>query len=387
MNRHPRFPHRVLPLLLLIASIAVASPAAGVARIAMLSARAHDLDLGSIPACSEKRGTVSIENDGSEVVVIVGVSVSGSPMFDIELPKLPDTLMPGERLDIAVRFAPSAAGAYRMTIRFDVRELLGVTPVLRDGKPPEAIVTGDAYAITASARIRRDYRGPAGTRFAAAVELDDDVSDARINSLSITIRYRGSVVDMQDSANGPMFPSLTEGTLLDGWSVAAFPAVIDPNNGSVEVAMFEFRAPSGAFLSGTGALIEVPFLIVDGPPDSTELGLLIETSSGAACASFDAGAGLARRIGDGTSGITDIRITNDATTRDLDIDFVLDVDASLRIELYDILGRLVTTAVDGYLMSGPAHTTIETDGLALGEYYVRLVSGSSDRVVKVIIVP
>ena len=58
------------------------------------------------------------------------------------------------------------------------------------------------------------------------------------------------------------------------------------------------------------------------------------------------------------------------------ISFSLDIAASTRLSIFDVLGNMVAEPVNGYLKAGPYQIRFDASGLASGIYFYKLTSGS-----------
>ncbi|MEO5929281.1 MAG: choice-of-anchor D domain-containing protein, partial [Candidatus Kapaibacterium sp.] len=105
---------------------------------------ASNLDLGSAliggTAADQKRGVVYLENTANTPISIIKVLISGADTADFKMdgsnvwPTLPKDLLPGERLDLGIVFAPGSGTPGPRTVK--------VRLVLSSGDTVDAIVTG-----------------------------------------------------------------------------------------------------------------------------------------------------------------------------------------------------------------------------------------------------
>ncbi|MEP7220063.1 MAG: choice-of-anchor D domain-containing protein, partial [Bacteroidota bacterium] len=105
---------------------------------------ASNLDLGSAliggTAADQKRGVVYLENTANNPISITQVLISGADTADFKMdgsnawPTLPKDLLPGERLDLGIVFAPGSGTPGPRTVK--------VRLVLSSGDTVDAIVTG-----------------------------------------------------------------------------------------------------------------------------------------------------------------------------------------------------------------------------------------------------
>jgi hypothetical protein len=353
-----------------------------------LSARPEGRDYGAIPTCFDTTDNVSIENDGSDPIVVYGMNeirdVGGA--FRYAQPTLPDTLMPGERMVLRVTFAPNGVGSFSGIFEFVIRDLGGTSDVLFNGGPVIARVSGDGVRHQSTAHIERTYHGDPGDSLGVDVVLDQPIDEPEIDALDFSIRYaRGvleSAIDFDDLG------AMVAGTLLEGWGVEVqFPPTSDPANRYQYFFLMRLTAPPGAALVGAGTLLRLPFRLVAGDTTSTELTFSVTPMRRLECAEIVASPGFARIDSLPGESLRDVRVTQDAETRDLVVEFQSLLDGMVHLDLFDATGA--RTGGDIEAMLGPGHRVVrmETGGLAVGSYFLRVRTGGSSQVVKLTLVP
>lgn len=67
------------------------------------------------------------------------------------------------------------------------------------------------------------------------------------------------------------------------------------------------------------------------------------------------------------------------------ISYQLPMNGHVTLEVYDVLGRLVTTLVDGYQSAGGHSVQFNADNLASGVYFCRLTASGTELVRKMIL--
>lgn len=358
-----------------------------------LSARPWDVDFGSILTCFDSIGYVYVENTSSQPIQLVSVTSAHEPEYSIAVPNLPVVIQPGEKYPIEVSFSPSIAGVFnRGMITFDVRDMSGMVPVLFNGGPVTARFHGEARTTQLASHIARDYIRPRGTIDTIEVVIDDASTEARIDELTFTLRFRQDVLQLMLDMSA--LQGLVNVSVLSGWTITMpTPTTPDPMNDSLMVLFIDLNAPAGKYLDTPGTILKIPFLFHGSCDSSTELTYHLVPKSRAECvtiASSDGFAQIDKSSGDcvgGGSNLRDVRITHDAATHELVINFVLLLDGAVIAELYNMSGERVISIDDVMFPPGSRTLRVGTGGLAVGQYYLRLVSGSSEIVNKIMLVP
>jgi hypothetical protein len=362
------------------------STATVVGKAYTLNSYPHGTAYGTLLTCFDKTQDVSLENDGSDTIVVYDVNEIGdvAGVFNYTPATLPDTLAPGESLVIPVTFAPNATGTFTGTFEFDVRDLKGVTPVLFGGNPVVANVSGSGEKAVAKAHIDRTYKGLPGSRYDVEVKMDTEIPAAQIDQLDFSLRYAHGM--MQHEMDLSDLSKLVAGTILDGWNVDATPApMVDPADKRQSIIYLKLTAPPGKFLTGTGTMLKIPFVTFIGDTTSTELPFFLTPVSRLACADIVTDPGAAAM--DSVCGLnfrlisafgTDYALRQNSPNPfnpSTEIRFSLGLDDQTTLKVYDAKGSLVATLVNAYLTPGEYTVTWDASSMPSGLYYYRLESG------------
>jgi hypothetical protein len=365
------------------------STATLVGKAYILNARPNGQAYGTELTCFPKPGIVTVENDGSDSIIVVSVAeIDPAGVFDYDVSVLPDTLAPGEVLRMPVTFAPIDALTYTATYEFDVRDMKGETPVYANGSAVIANVSGSGQKVQSTAHIARDYRALPGDREVIEVVIDKAIPEARVDELEFSLRYAHGM--MEHEIDLQKLTDLVAGTILDGWIPTAMPGWgVDPKDKRQSVIFLNLKAPAGQFLNGTGTILKIPFVTFIGDTTKTELPFFLTPLSRLACATIETTPGAAAL--DSVCGLNFRLISAFGTTYALrqnspnpfnpttEIRFALGLDAPTTLRVYDAKGSQVATLVDSYLKPGEYTVTWDASGMPSGLYYYRLESGHWSR--------
>jgi hypothetical protein len=350
-----------------------------------LSARPHATAYGTVMTCFDSLSYVYLENDGSDPIILTDIIHNHGAEFDVTRPTFPITVNPGERLPIAVRYMPTLAGTHNGSIEFVVRDVTGSEPVLFNGQPVIATFSGVGATATGHAHIPETYKGLPGKKHDIEVIMDDAIPQARIDSLSFSLRYKHGM--MQHELDFNNLQAVVNGTQLQGWQVTADPLPkIDNVDPTVTVLYLQLKAPAGDFLKSPGTVLRIPFVTFIGDTTASALPFFLEPASRFACANIVTDPGLAaldsvcglnfRLISAFPNASYALRQNSpnpfNPTT---DITFSIGLDAQTSVKVYDAKGAQVATLVDTYLQPGEYTVTWDASSMPSGLYYYRIVSG------------
>jgi hypothetical protein len=359
-----------------------------------LSARPGGSAMGTIAGCFDTTSSVFVENDGSDTVVVRGVTLEDMVgAFEITTPTLPLALAPGERLAVPVRFAPNqnATTDYSARVIFGITDVTGTHSVGFGGNPVAADVVGRGERYQATAHITRDAHGLPGDTINVDLVLDRQIDAARIDELDISLRYAHDM--MLHGIDPNNLAALVAGTILDGWTVALSPTppVIDPADSRRTVIFLKLMAPAGEILSGTGTMLRIPFVIVNGDTTSTELPFFVTPTTRLACAEFVTSSGFARvdsvpgsAVDDG---LVEAAAAQDPATREVVVTFRNVAPGDIAIDLFNTRGELVRTVAARHFDAGRQTVRVDSDGIAVGQYFVRFVTSTGERTIKLMLAP
>jgi len=370
------------------------STASLIAERSTLSVRPTGSAMGTIAGCFDTTSSVFVENDGSDSVVVRSVTLEDMVgAFEITTPTLPLALAPGERLLVPVRFAPNqnASTDYTARVVFGITDVTGTHSVGFGGNPVAADVVGRGERYEATAHITRDAHGLPGDTIAVEVVLDRQIDAARIDELDISFRFAHEMMRHLIDPNN--LAALVAGTILDGWTVALSPTppVIDPADSRRTVIFLKLMAPAGEILSGTGTMLRIPFAIVNGDTSSTELPFFVTPTTRLACAEFVTSSGFARvdsvpgsAVDDG---LVEAGAAQDPATREVVVTFRNVAPGDIAIDLFNTRGELVHTVAARHFDAGRQTVRVGSDGIAVGQYFVRFVTSTGERTIKLMLAP
>ncbi|HVK37652.1 MAG TPA: choice-of-anchor D domain-containing protein, partial [Candidatus Kapabacteria bacterium] len=367
------------------------STATLVGKVYTLNSRPEGTAYGTLLTCFDDTKDIFVENDGSDTIVVYNVQKvnDAAGVFTAGAFVVPDTLGPNERLVIPVTFAPNAAGTFTANFEFDVRDLKGIEPVLANGQPVVATVSGSGTTVQGTAHIERSYKSMPGDRMTVEVVMDKAIPEAQVNELDFSLRFAHGMMQQEIDPNN--MPALVAGTILDGWTVtfSPTPPVIDPADAKQTVIFLKMTAPAGQFLTGTGTMLKIPFVTFIGDTTSTELPFFLTPVGRLACAdivttpgaaALDSVCGLNFRLISAFS--TEYALRQNAPNPfnpTTEIGFALGLDAQTTLKVYDSKGSVVATLVDSYLKPGEYTVTWDASSMPSGLYYYRLESGHWSR--------
>ena len=115
----------------LVLLIAAATEARAQEQGGIRQAEATDVHFERTLTCFTRDSVSSLVNTGTEPLIATNIFITDptGEYFDIKVPKVPDTLNPGESLRIPVTFNPSAPGNFAATINYEVWSLDGSSKV------------------------------------------------------------------------------------------------------------------------------------------------------------------------------------------------------------------------------------------------------------------
>jgi hypothetical protein len=333
------------------------------------SLQADDIDLGTAliggGAAEHRHGTVHFENTSDETFVITGMLIEGADSSEFlqdgsSWPALPRTVMPGERFDLGVAFAPAAggnAGPRNARIRL----------ILKNGDTVDVMLGGIAgtRVLTVS---------PGSVTFPV-------ISKQKSARRSITIKNNGTM------------PLRIDQPVVGGsgdFSIGLLPRLdIQPGQSEVLEVTYHPTAAgsssatltilSNATLPGGLAVVALNGTAVKthgadgGDPSQTTTGAIglgdgaTEDGSGLEVSGFDM---------DAVAGGLSLSGSVPSPARDVvTIGYTLPRRCEARIELFDGNGRFLRTLEAGDRESGRHTVEVRVSDLAAGTYHYRLTAG------------
>jgi hypothetical protein len=132
-----------------------------------ISLSAQQYDFGDVLAGEHSDWNLTISNVGDASLMVDSIT-SDSPAFTIVSPNFPQSILPGNSLDVTVRFLPSSAGSYSSTL----------TIVSKDPDEPEV------YALVEGTSVPRVLAmEPGWNLISIPLRLSDDSLDTVLQSI------------------------------------------------------------------------------------------------------------------------------------------------------------------------------------------------------------
>lgn len=232
-----------------------------------------------------------------------------------------------------------------------------------------AVVTVDQSPSEVYVSIPRNLHVYPGASIRVPVLLDTDLESAKIDSFEMSVKYEPSILRLREA--------VVESTLVEGWSVE----VVEQGSG---VYRARFVAVAGAHLGGKGELLGFVFDSFIGRVLGSEIELTVLLPDGG-CSEvigqpgridLDSICGLGFRLIEATSEsyVLDQNHPNpfNPTT---EIEFGLGLPGPTKVEVLDVMGRVVERLVEGDLDAGRYRVVWDASGYPSGVYYCRLRSG------------
>lgn len=345
----------------------------------VLGATATPWTFGSPLTCNDEVGSISVTNTSSVPVWLSGFRLAGPDASLFTLVNFTPQVIPANAtISFLVRYAPTtptAGGAqYTAQVTWDVQNEARDSTIAS----PVSDLKGEAHNLVATADVANNYATYPGSRLAVPMTIDKDLSEAKIDKLYITMFYYNK--GMMNLRN---FATMTNGSLLAGWTPTPG---FDERPGYFAV---EFTAPPGAFLTGTGPLLNMDYLTFLGSSDTSAINFTVE-AIGKPCVTINNDPGFARI--DSLCGLN-FRLIEPLSANSYtldpnkpnpfnpttDITFEIGLDGPTTLVIYNALGEPVAKLVDTHLNPGKYSVTWNAAGYPSGLYYYRLESGTWSR--------
>lgn len=230
--------------------------------------------------------------------------------------------------------------------------------------------------LTVRTSIPHDLTGPVGKLFTAPLRLEEPIAGEPVPRLRVTVEYDPKILILENWSDAS---SLTAGTLLEGWNLAAA-----ARTGGMYEA--EFTPPNGiGRINGTGTLLNLRFRMFLGWNMESALTPTVSIT-GNPCVAFaaepgrvriDSLCGLSLRLIELTAGKYAVEAPRpNPFTGSTDILFSLGLDGETTLVIHDLSGRTVATPVKEYLAPGSYSVTWDASDFPPGLYFYTLTSGA-----------
>jgi hypothetical protein len=283
---------------------------------------------------------------------------------------MPRVVQPGESFVLSVTMLRSSGlnGTYGATLTFEVRDTSGV--IIRGLNPLVATITGTSRILVVEARAGSDTLYPDGTMLEVPIELLQELDQAQIRSMAITVIYDAESTELEDL--------LLSGTLLEGW-------VIDSKANTAGFYQIRVTAPDGGrTLRGTGDLLRLLFAVQDSCDGGGEIDFnisiddvpcveIITTPGRFACGEKQP------RPGENITGFNCQNQILDNTpepfTDVTTFSFIVDCSCDTRVAVFNDRGQEVARLVQGCLEKGKYTVDWDAAGMPEGVYFYQVKIG------------
>ncbi len=298
------------------------------------------------PGYSGERFGFSLALDRSGTGLVVGAPVFGGPVFSSEAPRVS-------------LYARDATGAWRPEADISMPGAFstGADPLDTFGRAVAR--TRDTVVVTSRSNLYVFVRTPGQTTFRTVARLSVPTPSSLTPAIAIgagVIAYGMPSPQLGIPGQVLLFRGAATGT---GW---VFDRTLDGGS-------------SGGVSFGTTLALDGTRLVVGAPRAAGGAGEVYEYNLGTSVAAEGeaAASALSLRVPNPVHGMATVR-------------YVLDRPARVRLTVYDVLGRRVSTLVDGD-RDGGTHEIAFTAGLAPGAYVVRLDADGRGATRTVVVVP
>ncbi|HET7153297.1 MAG TPA: choice-of-anchor D domain-containing protein [Candidatus Kapabacteria bacterium] len=341
----------------------------GVAMITGIGAAAHaqidSLDFLTIFSCTQHSGSIVIHNTGKTNGVITAITPADpNAPFTLNVPQLPIQFPADTTITIPVEFSPGNSG------NFSTNVLVNYSPRDTSLPPLVANLRGVAQPFPLVAAIDTTYQAQPGNAVTIDMVVSAGLSQLQVHTVRGTISYNPQVLQIV----GYNFA----GTALAGFITDTF--AIDSRAGTI---VFHAHSASATIPDDT-LLLQITGVALTGDTNKTALTDSVEFPDDAQpCVAITEVAGLF--TSDSVCGLSRIDYIGASSLAQnspnpfsgtADVHFTVGGNDHVTITLYNVLGDVVRTLVDGQYKRGSYSTAIHAENLPAGTYYYRMTAGS-----------